>query len=138
MHACMTTNKIEVIIYYHYSEMGRSPNTAHILPIIAPDLVSKTLIFGDSEDELDFFNNIIQEHQRNIGRTCILYPSYNAIPINQWYQSTRSSSSNLDLPLQVVLLDGTYSHSTKQIKFLQNHFLGNLNQRTLAVGEYFS
>lgn len=121
---------IEIIIYYHYSEMGRSPNTAHILPIIAPDLVSKTLIFGNVDDEFDLFRNILEESKRSSQRTCVLYPSNHAIPIHQWYQSMKSSYSNRDLPLRVILLDGTYSHSTKQIKFIQNHFQGIFTKHT--------
>ena len=116
---------VEIIIYYHYSEMGRSPNTAHILPITAPDLIAKTLIFGDVDEEYDFFQNILDEIKGNIHRTCVLYPSNYAIPIHQWYESTRSPDLSQNLPLRVILLDGTYSHSTKQMKFLQNHFQGN-------------
>ena len=136
MTQSVSNPSVEVIIYYHYSEMGRSPNTAHVLPIIAPDLVSKTLIFGDVEEEWELFQSILDEHQRNIHRTCILYPSYHAVPVTQWlHTQIRSNSDMRDLPIRMILLDGTYSHSTKQIKFLQNHFQGTYN--ILFVFWYF-
>jgi hypothetical protein len=41
-------NDVTVTIYYHFQEIGRSPNTMHLMPLLAPSLC-KSLIFGDVE-----------------------------------------------------------------------------------------
>jgi hypothetical protein len=44
--------------------------------------------------------------------------------ISDWYNDMKSKNSDNDIVPRIILLDGTYSHSTKQIKFIQNHFDG--------------
>lgn len=107
----------EVVIYYHYSEIGRSPNTAHLLPIIAPQLVHSTMTFCNVHQESSFLDLVRLEKEQGIERTCILYPTHDAVFINDWNKQRKC-----DLPPRLVLLDGTYSMSTKQLKFIQNHF----------------
>lgn len=107
----------EVVVYYHYSELGRSPNTAHVLSIAAPHLVTRCLTFGDVQQERELLDILQAERASGEDRTCIMYPSHDAIDIRQWYDTRKSAA-----PARIILLDGTYSQSTKQLKFILNHF----------------
>jgi DTW domain-containing protein YfiP len=93
--------RIRVCLYYHYQELGRSANTAHLLEAICPTLCER-LIFGDAMAELRFIKEMINEHQSNKIRTCILYPHATAVGLDEWVASTYCS----DQPLRLVVLDG--------------------------------
>lgn len=143
--------KVEVVIYYHYSELGRSPNTAHLLSLICPQLVVETLIFGDVTSESLFIKQLQKEKDLGIERTVVLYPSDEAMFIQDWLhqhaqKSTHRSDKSIDSKaededgvdcIRLVLLDGTYSQAVKQMKFIEHHFYNTLPTVKLDLGTSF-
>jgi DTW domain-containing protein YfiP len=124
-------NPVEIVIYYHPVELGRSANTAHLFQFAAPSVVCKTLMFADADNEEIFFQKIMEESLNGKSQTCILYPSHNSISMNTWLTSDSQSSSkelssatslltaNLVHPLlRFIILDGTYPQASRMIKFL--------------------
>ena len=124
-----TFQHCELIIYYHYLEIGRSANTAHLFQMLCPDITS-TLIYGDSEAEAKLFNEIYEELLSGNGlSTCILYPCPEAVYIHDWiteqmkpFINTTSNNSNNNLntnsnskcnrKFRIIALDGTYKQVT--------------------------
>lgn len=72
-----------IIIYYHYQEIGRSANTAHVFELLCPHICTK-LLYGDIENETNLFNDMRKEYECGILRTCVLYPSSDAVNIQDW------------------------------------------------------
>lgn len=102
---------IDVLFYYHYQELGRSSNTAHIFKYAFP-YNTQELLFGDFEHEMAFFDQVKKESLDGSVSTCILYPSSQAIPLSQW---------KVDHPTEkkrIIVLDGTYAHAKSQYKHL--------------------
>ena len=71
-------------MYYHYQEIGRSANTAHLMQAVCPHTNFSHLILGDTESEIQLINEIIDENVRNEPMTCVLYPSKDAILLSEW------------------------------------------------------
>ena len=65
---------IKVCIYYHYQELGRSANTAHLFEAISPAANCESITFGDVENETKLIQDIVSENASGQLMTCILYP----------------------------------------------------------------
>lgn len=115
---------VRMCIYYHYQEIGRSPNTAHLYESLysyanlCRDMKSTcdTLLFGDTQAEHALIHDIHKEIENNLPQTCILYPTCNAPYISHWLKSRPSAAQNL--PPRIVVLDGTYPQASRQYKYL--------------------
>ena len=122
---------IEFILYYHYRELGRSANTAHLLESL---LDVPVIVFGDSEKEISLAEEMKKEFMEGTRRTVILYPSKDAIGLDEWLLDNNvdeSEPSSGDSPsssvcdgrnrgvLRVVLLDGTYSDASMMANHLK-------------------
>ena len=113
-----TMNNVRITMYYHYQELGRSANTAHVLSMLMPDKC-EDLIFGDIVGEKKLVDSIKREQDSGNLETCILYPLNDCPTIAEW----KASRKNPNGPLRIVAIDGTYSHAVRQVKHLQ-HLLG--------------
>ena len=116
--------KIKVCLYYHYQEVGRSPNTAHVFEAISSfadqNIFSEceVIIFGDSEKESQLLKDINNDIESNDFKTCILYPAPYCKSIHDWVltaakskresQVTQTSNYDTKDTFRLVLLDGTY------------------------------
>ena len=123
----------EIIIYYHYQEIGRSANTAHVFQMLCPSITS-TLLYGDVEAEGKLFREMKEESESGAGlRTCVLYPGTNAVRLDTWIAQQEKLNRRMDGPIQaeagqqavsgtgcsgrfsnhskyrIIALDGTYS-----------------------------
>ena len=122
-------NNVKVTIYYHFKEVGRSANTAHILPLLLPRYCD-TLLFGDVVAEEAFFSKIRSELNAGVNTTCFLYPTADAPFISDWMLSARARRSvdtdsegytaaaavanDTDRKIaNIVILDGTYSQAAR-------------------------
>lgn len=114
-----SSKKVQIIMYYHYLEIGRSANTAHLLDAICPS-ISKPLLFGDSDSEIQLFEEMKQEFLENMPCTCVLYPNGTATPLSEWLASRPIAAR--DKPIRFIALDGTYSHAQRQYKHLKKIF----------------
>jgi DTW domain-containing protein YfiP len=117
MNACIENDdilaKVRVGLYYHYQELGRSANTAHLLEVVAPS-ICENLVFGDSANELKFMKEIVEEYKSDDVHTCIMYPHSSALSLNEWLDYKYSHKS----PVRLIVLDGTYGQASRQWKFL--------------------
>lgn len=133
----------EIIMYYHYMEIGRSANTAHFFQMLCPSITS-TLMFGDVENETKLFDAMKAEAESGEGlRTCILYPGTTAVLMHDWIaeqeekdrraSATRSSSRfwahNPQRKYRLIALDGTYGQANKLMKHIENTLTGKLGER---------
>lgn len=108
-----------VLMYYHFSEIGRSPNTAHIFPIMCPAL-SETVIYGNTDEERKLIDEIVEEYRSGKRRTAILYPCPNAVLVSEWVAMGKSDITTTNpekvvgdhddqsCGVRFVVLDGTY------------------------------
>ena len=120
----------EVINYYSFKELGRSPNTAHIMEQILPHN-SSSLVYGDVEAEDRLIEEMVEEYTNFRVRTCILYPSSDAKLVSDWRieieeynaPSRRDEDKEKDgcraTRFRVVALDGTYAETKRMMSFLR-------------------
>ena len=112
---------INTCIYYHYQEIGRSANTAHMFEALSSSTFnpsqsfSSRLMFGDIEKELELIQKLNDEQYTNTLETCILYPSTDSVPISQWVNGRPNKTS----PINIITLDGTYPQASRQYKYLK-------------------
>ena len=71
-------------MYYHYQELGRSANTAHLFEAVCPNGNYERLIFGDTLGEISLVQDMIKESREGKLMTCVLYPSNDAILLSDW------------------------------------------------------
>mmetsp|Transcript_14554 Transcript_14554/g.21927 ORF Transcript_14554/g.21927 Transcript_14554/m.21927 type:complete len:414 (+) Transcript_14554:38-1279(+) len=121
---------VTVTVYYHYQEVGRSANTLHILPVLCPE-TCETLVFGDVKGEEALVQRIADEQDQERVRTCVLYPSEDSVSLAEWMETNALSPltqtegerphkrSSSDMSINMVVLDGTYSHARRQMKHLR-------------------
>lgn len=105
------TKRANVILYYHYKEIGRSANTGHILPILAPSWCS-TVTFAEQRGDHDLIETIKKEQDEGVANTCILYPDRDAPTLTEWLASRPPGSSER---VNIVALDGTYPQAVQQV-----------------------
>jgi DTW domain-containing protein YfiP len=112
---------VQVLMYYHYQELGRSANTAHLLEALCPPAAFEKIVYGDTVAEQRLVAEMHAEALRGEQRTVVLYPSADAILLSDWMKTHRPppSSSSSPLPVRLVALDGTYAQASRQWKFLQ-------------------
>jgi hypothetical protein len=88
-----TLPKSKVIMYYHFSELGRSINTAHFFECLYRDRLSTTddcsycerLIFAaDNIRELQLLHEINEEMESGELQTCILYLTNSSESLSAW------------------------------------------------------
>ena len=121
-------------IYYHYQELGRSANTAHLYEAIfnsqnGNENLSEstihssceTLRFGDYDKEMEFLRELNEEQENNCPVTCVLYPSSKSIPLSEW-MAARPVSTTQNRSVRLVVLDGTYPQASRQFKYLSHAF----------------
>lgn len=108
------SNNFKVLMYYHYQEIGRSANTAHILEALLPPSHCQRLTFTDWKNEQILCDEIYEEIISDTPQTIILYPSANAVLLSEWMKGRKNKSS----PVRLVALDGTYSQASRQFKYL--------------------
>ena len=73
----------EVLFYYAFKEVGRSPNTAHIYEYLFPDSTSR-VVMGQQEAETALVNEIANEYFTHNVRTSIMYPCKEAKLVREW------------------------------------------------------
>jgi DTW domain-containing protein YfiP len=126
--------KLEVVIYYHNLEIGRSANTAHIFEALCKE-VTTSIIYGNTVEEEKFWRTLIEETNDNASRsyTCVLYPDKGSVLLNDWLKTILSLESNskssdreviaesnfLINKLRIILLDGTYPCASRIARYLQ-------------------
>lgn len=81
-------------MYYHYQELGRSANTAHIFEAVCPSKNFERVVFGDTEAEKKLVQDIITETINEEPVTCVLYPSKDAIFLSDWIKQRPESCKN--------------------------------------------
>jgi len=125
------TFKLEVYMYYHHLEIGRSANTAHIFDVLGESVVIP-IVYGDENAEARLMETIVSEYKQGITNTCILYPNNESLLLSDWINNTviqsfptqetsEPSSNNLILPpIRIILLDGTYPCASRMAKALLN------------------
>ena len=120
-----------IIIYYHFKELGRSSNTAHLLPLLLPHRQCRTITYGDSEPEAELMRQIVLEQQAGKPRTCIMYPSKDSPTLSAWLKQSDSSlgggegggpSSASPSGINLVVVDGTSSQARRQVNHLEHMF----------------
>ena len=121
LYESLGAQSVDFLIYYHFRELGRSANTAHVLELL---LQCPTIVYGDHVKELALAAEIRQEVQEGRQRTVVLYPSSEALSLSQWFQSSSGGDCERNKgPCsnpRFVLLDGTYSDARKMVKHLQH------------------
>ena len=81
-------------MYYHYQELGRSANTAHLMEAVCPSKHFERVVFGDTEAEKKLVQDIITETLNDEPVTCVLYPSRDAILLSDWIKQRPESCKN--------------------------------------------
>ena len=107
------SQKVRILMYYHYLEIGRSANTAHVFDELCPD-ISEQLLFGDSDKEIELFQQLRIEYENNESRTCILYPTTTSLSLSDWISQQPLNNK----PIRLITLDGTYAQAHRQFKHL--------------------
>jgi len=93
-------------IYYHFQEVGRSANTAHLAPILLPNICD-SIIYGDDERENTFLDSLWRSETD--ADSCVLYPAEGALNVSQWLQNSPSRIKS------IVVIDGTYSQASRYL-----------------------
>lgn len=109
------TLRVKILMYYHYQEIGRSPNTGHIFEALCPSHCDN-LLFVDSDNEIKLMNSILQDIVNGDNSYCVMYPTASAITLNEWLNNRKTN--NPQKPVTLIALDGTYSHAMRQWKHL--------------------
>ena len=78
-------------MYYHYQELGRSANTAHLYEAVCPTAKFEKVVFGDTEAEVKLVQDILTETINDEPVTCVLYPSKDAILLSDWIKQRPAS-----------------------------------------------
>ena len=121
----------EVINYYSFKEVGRSPNTAHIMERILPHN-SSSLIYGDMEAEDKLIEEMVEEYVNFRVRTCILYPTTDAKIVSDWrieveeYNTSGKDKDKdkgegeeeVETRYRLIALDGTYPEARRMFTYL--------------------
>lgn len=114
---------IRMCIYYHYQEIGRSANTAHLYEAIynnpLPDHVkssSEVILFGDIEAEAKLIKEMNEEQESGCPLTCVLYPANSAVSLNTWLKDRPPEAQSK--PVRIIVLDGTYPQADRQWRHL--------------------
>lgn len=132
-HKALSAANVRICIYYHFMEIGRSANTAHVFPLICPDYTT-TVIHGDKSAEDALIEQIIQETLDGSSRTCLLYPCRDSISLDEWLhqpgESMHLQQTSEKPKLRLIILDGTYRAAAQLLRFIQknmqtNHSLAN-------------
>ena len=111
------TNKcIKIYIHYHYQEIGRGPNTGHVLEALLPNEMVEKGIYGDINCDKQLINDMINESDNDDQYTCILYPDKTSVLLSQWIKTRPRNDANK--PIRVIVLDGTYAQASRQWKYL--------------------
>jgi DTW domain-containing protein YfiP len=86
-------SKVKVCMYYHYQEIGRSANTAHLFGALCPS-ATESIIFGDVAKEQQLVREIKREYDEGEPITCILYPDRSAVLLSEWIKNRPISCAN--------------------------------------------
>lgn len=105
--------RVNVVMYYHYLERGRSANTAHLFEMFYKDYTEQ-LVFGDCEKEAALMERMKEDYDQGHASYCVLYPTSGAVSLNEWMKS----KEQLNKPVTLIALDGTYSQALRQYKHL--------------------
>lgn len=127
----------EIVIYYAFKEIGRGPNTAHIMEQLLPGCTSQ-VILGLPEQEKKLIDELVEEYRSHRVRTCIMYPVKEAQVISEWKDGVttyNSSSSEVsegesnqlhkqqeqerEKKTRLVVLDGTYGDARRMFNYLK-------------------
>lgn len=125
--------QLNIYMYYHHLEFGRSANTAHVFDALCSSVVTP-LVYGDEQGEHILMSQIALEHEKGINNTCILYPTHDSLLIHNWieenvlqsikYQSKEDSNeplgSNKRTAIRIIVLDGTYACASRMARALIN------------------
>jgi DTW domain len=91
-------------MYYHYQELGRSANTAHLYEAVCPTAKFEKVVFGDTEAEVKLVQDILTETVNEEPITCVLYPSKDAILLSDWIKQRPASCNDKPIRYCDVLL----------------------------------
>lgn len=134
-YAC---NNTEIVVYYAFKEIGRGPNTAHIMEQLLPGCTTR-IILGLPEQEKKLIDEMIDEYRNHRVRTCIMYPVKEAQIISEWKDHIATHNSTLvegekkgqesgsneeqaqgqELKTRLVVLDGTYGDARRMFNYLK-------------------
>lgn len=114
---------VRMCIYYHFQEIGRSANTAHVFEAIysspLPDTIKSScevILFGDINAESKLIDEMNEEQESNCLQTCVLYPTNTAVSLNEWLANRSDEAKSK--PVRIVTLDGTYPQADRQWRHL--------------------
>jgi DTW domain-containing protein YfiP len=131
----MSIKNCEVIMYYAPQEIGRTPNTAHVIENILPYCHNRILM-GDEMSEQRLIAEMVDEYRSGNVRTCILYPNKESMLLSEWSQvnglntdTTTTTTGNetgtgtgtgkdVKKKIRMIALDGTYSVANRLYKHL--------------------
>ena len=131
---------VHIFIYYHYKEIGRSANTAHLLELFIPNSKITRIIYGyDIQKEKAMIEMIIDESKNLNVKTCILYPTKTSELLSKWItvnniskfdasNNRNNNSCDNNATINIIALDGTYGQAETQYKYLKKILLqANVN-----------
>lgn len=115
-------SSVEVVVYLHPVEIGRSINTGHVLALSMPSICS-VRVYGNEEDDSTFLK--VLRSIKCAEYVGILYPCAESVCLDQWMNSqTTESSQNIpgeertSEKVVLICLDGTYSQASRLARFL--------------------
>ena len=132
--------KTEIIIYYAFKEIGRGPNTAHIMEKLLPPETTSRVILGFPQQEKKLIDDLVEEYQSHAIHTCIMYPSKEAQLVSTWKEhavsfneqsrnegegdsvdEVRKGSQGIQSTskTRLIVLDGTYSDARRMYNYLK-------------------
>jgi len=137
----MPLPNVDVVLYYFFSEVGRSGNTGHLLELLLPETTS-SLVFGDVSREQELVDRMVREYRSGCIDTCIFYPSSDSILLSEFIAARKAQAfnaaeeqqnqqkveqahqqDNSERSVRLVALDGTYHTARRQFKHLRDTLL---------------
>jgi hypothetical protein len=126
--------KVEVVIYYHCLEIGRSANTAHIFEALCKEITT-SIVYGNTAEEEKFWKELIEENKNHSlsTYTCVLYPDKDSVFLDEWLEtmsniekqpmnSVFEENEQFNFPvrkLRIILIDGTYPCASRIAGYLR-------------------
>jgi DTW domain-containing protein YfiP len=75
-------NNTVIYMHYHYQEIGRGPNTGHVLEALLPPNMFEKGVYGDTNSDINLVNDMILENEEDDIYTCVLYPDKTSVVLS--------------------------------------------------------
>ena len=130
---CKDNIHVHIFMYYHYKEIGRSANTAHLLELLLPNSKITRIIYGsDLQKEKAMIELLLTENKCHNVKTCILYPTKSSELLSNWIKISNidkfknsyndkdyENNYENDSKINIIALDGTYGQAETQYKYVK-------------------